>query len=206
MRCLLRRYNKLRCTPRCRLQLNFIAPYESTWHELPQLFMKKFMTVLCLGLIVPMTHAQATNEVQELKRQMQLLQEHFEKVHEEDRAVIDALSKKVDQLAGQQATDLEKKKLEQELATQMSSNAPAAALPAETKPAWSPAQPITLVRAGSAYMNISFDTMMAVGGSTASDPSAQLQLGDHDPQKNGFSLRDAEIALDGAVDPYLKGF
>src|SRR5213078_3209769 len=24
--------------------------------------------------------------------------------------------------------------------------------------------------------------------------------------KNGFSLRNAEIAIDGAVDPYLKGF
>ena len=48
--------------------------------------MKKFMTVLCLGLIVPMLSAQETNEVQELKRQMQLMQEHFEKVHDEDRA------------------------------------------------------------------------------------------------------------------------
>jgi hypothetical protein len=55
-------------------------------------------------------------------------------------------------------------------------------------------------------MNMSFDAMMAVGGSTVSDPSAQLELGDHDPIKNGFSLRNAEIALDGAVDPYFKGF
>src|SRR5262245_20110308 len=47
---------------------------------------------------------------------------------------------------------------------------------------------------------------MDVGGSTASHPSAFLQLGDHDPIKNGFSLRNAEIALDGAVDPYFKGF
>src|SRR6185436_18408649 len=45
-----------------------------------------------------------------------------------------------------------------------------------------------------------------VGWSTESDPSAQLQLGDHDPIKRGFSLRNAEIALDGAVDPYFKGF
>jgi hypothetical protein len=33
-----------------------------------------------------------------------------------------------------------------------------------------------------------------------------LQLGDHDPIKRGFSLRNAEIAVDGAVDPYFKGF
>jgi hypothetical protein len=55
-------------------------------------------------------------------------------------------------------------------------------------------------------MNISFDAMMDIGGSTASDPSRFLQLGDHDPIQRGFSLRNAEIALDGAVDPYLKGF
>src|SRR5439155_14884093 len=71
---------------------------------------------------------------------------------------------------------------------------------------WSPAQPLTIARAGSAYMNISFDALMDVGGSSASDPSAFLQLGDHDPIKRGFSLRNAEIAVDGAVDPYFKGF
>jgi hypothetical protein len=47
---------------------------------------------------------------------------------------------------------------------------------------------------------------MDLGGSTARDPSAQLQLGDHDPIQRGFSMRNAEIALDGAVDPYFKGF
>ncbi len=169
--------------------------------------MKKFMTVLCLGLVLPLVAAQETNEVQELKRQMQLMQEHFEKVHAEDRAVINELSKKVDRLAGQQTAEAEQKKLEQELAAQMSSKAPTAVPPpTETKPAWSPAQPITVARAGSAYMNISFDALMAVGGSTAADPSKQLELGDHDPGKNGFSLRNAEISLDGAVDPYFKGF
>src|SRR5207248_3937270 len=67
-------------------------------------------------------------------------------------------------------------------------------------------QPLTIARAGSAYMNISFDTLMDFGWSTVHDPSAQLQLGDHDPIKRGFSLRNAELAVDGAVDPYFKGF
>src|SRR6202030_1108301 len=78
--------------------------------------------------------------------------------------------------------------------------------PAPAAPAWSPAAPLTIARAGSSYMNISFDTLMDAGGSSAHDPSAQLQLGDHDPIKRGFSLRNAEIAVDGAVDPYFKGF
>jgi hypothetical protein len=55
-------------------------------------------------------------------------------------------------------------------------------------------------------LNLSFDALMDVGWSTASDPSQFLELGDHDPINRGFSLRNAEIVLDGAVDPYFKGF
>jgi len=32
--------------------------------------MKKFLALLCLGLVVPMVSAQETNEVEQLKRQM----------------------------------------------------------------------------------------------------------------------------------------
>jgi hypothetical protein len=71
---------------------------------------------------------------------------------------------------------------------------------------WTPSQPIPLIRAGSAYMNISFDTLFDAGWSTDSNPDQNIQLGDHDPQTRGFSLRNAEIALDGAVDPYFKAF
>lgn len=61
-------------------------------------------------------------------------------------------------------------------------------------------------RAGSSYMNSSFDVLMDGGWSSEKEPSERLELGDHDPQQRGFSLRNAEIALDGAVDPYFKGF
>src|SRR5207249_1976577 len=88
------------------------------------------------------------------------------------------------------------------------SNQPVTPAQTTTPPSttWSPSQPLTVARAGSAYMNISFDALLDFGGSTASDPSRFLQLGDHDPIKRGFSLRNAEIALDGAVDPYFKAF
>ncbi len=33
-----------------------------------------------------------------------------------------------------------------------------------------------------------------------------IEVGDHDPQQRGFNARNAEIALDGAVDPYFEGF
>jgi hypothetical protein len=187
-------------------------------------------TALCAGTTI--LSAQETNEpasaslrrdeVQQLKQMMQQMQQNFEKERNEDRQVIKSLSEKVEELLKEKqtrtavtsappatvatSTDVEKKKLEAELASELGQSQTNAPPTAESKPAWSPAEPITVARAGSAYMNISFDTLMDVGGSTVPDPSAQLELGDHDPIKNGFSLRNAEIAVDGAVDPYFKGF
>ena len=182
--------------------------------------MKKILVLLCLGLVVPMAPAQETNEVEQLKQQLLQMQENFEKERNEDRKLIQSLSQKVDELVKEKqaqaatasapttsstaAADSEKAKLQAELAGELGpiTNQPAAA---PTK-SWSPSEPITIARAGSAYMNISFDALIDVGGSTKADPSSQLELADHDPIKNGFSLRNAEISVDGAVDPYLKGF
>lgn len=69
---------------------------------------------------------------------------------------------------------------------------PAAAAPAQAAPA-------------GAYMNVSFVGLMDFGWST--DPNVtSLQVGDHDPKVRGFSIPNAELALDGTVDPYFKGF
>jgi len=164
-------------------------------------------SALCLSACV--AQAQQTNEIEQLKKQLQQMQENFEKVQREQRQQIEALTKKLEELTKPQATETEKKKLEQELAAELQKNQPAPTAHPAAPPsvaAWSPAQPLTIARAGSAYMNISFDALMDFGWSTASDPSTFLQLGDHDPIKRGFSLRNAEIAVDGAVDPYFKGF
>jgi hypothetical protein len=64
--------------------------------------------------------------------------------------------------------------------------------------------PIT-VGGGKNYMNISFDAMFALAGSTARDLS-HIEVGDHDPQQRGFNGRNIELAFDGAVDPYFEGF
>jgi hypothetical protein len=167
---------------------------------------------LVIGIGSPQARGQTTNDVEELKRQLRQLQENFERVQREQRLQIEALTKKLDELTKQQPAEAEKKKLEQELAAELEKNqgtnqppAAAAATPAPSA-AWSPSQPLTVARAGSAYMNISFDTLMDFGWSTAANPSQFLELGDHDPQNRGFSLPNAEIALDGAVDPYFKGF
>ena len=157
----------------------------------------------------PAVKAQSTNEVEQLRRQLQQLQENFERMQREQRQQIEALTGKLDDLTKQQAAEAEKKKLEQDLAAELQVKPPAPPAPSTTAPPsapWSPAQPITLARAGSAYMNISFDALMDVGSSTASNPSEFLELGDHDPSTRGFSMPNAELALNGAVDPYFKGF
>ena len=63
----------------------------------------------------------------------------------------------------------------------------------------------TIGRAGSSYMNLSFDVLANAGWASTPDVET-LQPGGHDPSQRGFSLRNAELALDGAVDPYFKGF
>jgi len=180
--------------------------------------LKLFGLAICLSTMA--VHAQEANQIDQLKKAMQQMQENFDKVQREQRQQIEALTKKIDDLTKTQTTSTppaeakapeqktaEQKKLEQELAAELgpaATNAPPKS-PAPTT-AWSPSQPIPVMRAGSSYMNISFDTLMDAGWSTASDPSKQLQLGDHDPIKRGFSLRNAEIAVDGNIDPYFKGF
>jgi hypothetical protein len=67
-------------------------------------------------------------------------------------------------------------------------------------------QPIPITGGGSKnYMNISFDSVFALAGSSARD-LYNIEVGDHDPQQRGFNARNAEIAIDGAVDPYFEGF
>src|SRR5205814_322879 len=156
---------------------------------------------------------QETNQVEQLKRQIKQLQEDFDRVQRAQRAQLDALTKKLEELtrsptatpAATGEKSAERRTLEQELAAELARGTPTNAA-AQTAQPWSASQPITMMRAGAAYMNVSFDALADFGWSTASDPSARLQLGDHDPIQRGFSLRNAEIALDGAVDPYFKGF
>ncbi len=187
-------------------------------------------SALCLS--AGMLQAQETNVTERFEQKLKEMQnsfdkaqremrEHFEKLVRDQQQEIDALKKQLAAPAAPSVTSAantnaaasaEQKKLEAELAAELSANA--TNQPAKTATSgvsasgtsWTPSQPITLARAGSAYMNISFDALMDVGGSTASDPSQFLELGDHDPIKRGFSLRNAEIAVDGAVDPYFKGF
>lgn len=55
------------------------------------------------------------------------------------------------------------------------------------------------------YMNIGFTALVDAGWSTERNVPS-LQLGDHDPRVRGFTIPNTELTLDGAVDPYFKGF
>ena len=68
-------------------------------------------------------------------------------------------------------------------------------------------QPLPIISGGGNknYMNISFDGLFALAASSDRHLD-RLEVGDHDPQQRGFNARNAEIALDGAVDPYFEGF
>jgi hypothetical protein len=68
-------------------------------------------------------------------------------------------------------------------------------------------QPLPIIGGGNNknYMNISFDSVFALAASSERHLD-RLEAGDHDPQQRGFNARNAEIALDGAVDPYFEGF
>ncbi|HWA86531.1 MAG TPA: hypothetical protein VG710_09935 [Opitutus sp.] len=166
-----------------------------------------YLSVLGLASAAPA----AESDVQELKNQLAQLQAAFEKTRHEQQQQIEALTRKIEALtaaapasnpAPASAAGDEQKKLEQELAAE---TAAAPASPAAAAAA-SPPPPAPAARAGSAYMNLSYGASAVAGWSSAPDPSAQLELGDHDPVKRGVSLRNAEIAVDGAVDPYFKGF
>ena len=55
------------------------------------------------------------------------------------------------------------------------------------------------------FMNVGFVGMVDFGWSTEPDV-ASLQLGAHDPKVRGFTIPNAELALNGAVDPFFQGF
>ncbi|TAL01103.1 MAG: hypothetical protein EPO07_08795, partial [Verrucomicrobia bacterium] len=147
--------------------------------------------------------AQETNEVEQLKRQLQQMRDDFERTQREQRQQIDSLTQKLDAVLKSQQADAEKKKLEADLAKQPAqtpSAAPPVALPA---PAWSPASPIR-VGSGGTYADLSMVATFAVGGSTANDIEGGTQLGGHDPHQNGFTVQGVELNLQGAVDPYFR--
>lgn len=156
--------------------------------------------------------AQTKEEFETLKRELEQLRKH----DEEQRRKLEALERRLD--------ELQKKPVAAEPAT--APPAPVAAPAAAEKPSAEAALDQALEQAqteaptprstdiysrrvGSAeirLIDVSMDTLLAAGWSSATDPQIeQLEGGGHDPQQRGFTLQQAEVSFSGAVDPYLTG-
>src|SRR4051812_4654771 len=92
-------------------------------------------SAFCAG---PMTLAvQETNDVEQLKRQLQEMRDSFEKTRQAQQQQLDALTQKLEAVSRQLAGDAEKKKLEQQLTAELQ---PAGSASAAAPAAWSPAE------------------------------------------------------------------
>jgi hypothetical protein len=157
------------------------------------------------GAVVQPAWAQATNEVEQLRRQLQELQDSFERSQEQQRQQIEALTRQLDQLQSQQAGAAKPPPPEPAAPAETNGPPPVASVPTPelTQRAWSPSDPIRLGNDRS-YIGLSFDSLFAVGGMNKSDEVEFYEPGAHDPKQNGFTVQNLELVLDGKVDPYFS--
>src|SRR2546425_433375 len=154
-------------------------------------------SALCLAA-TPLP-AQETNQVEQLKKQLQELQSSFQKAQQRQRQQIEALQKQLEALQQPPVSVTNR----QATAPVVSTNAVASAPSLESQ-RWSPSSPIRLMGSGQNYINLSFDALVAAGASTANDID-KLELGGHDPKQRGFTVQNLETVFDGKVDPYFRG-
>lgn len=143
--------------------------------------MKNISALILFGMSLPgaVLGADASVEVEALKRELRELRERTDQLERKLQSV--------ETSAPASATNL------------LSGEAPAQDIHRQ----WSPADPIQL-GTGPKYINLSVDVLGAVGGSTE-EHVQELQLGGHDPSQRGFTLQNAELTLEGRIDPYLRG-
>ena len=115
---------------------------------------------------------------------------------EDRKSAIETLLKRIEQL---EQTVAQQQSVIQEL-REMLNQLEAEEVKADQKTAGA----VTVVsdRTGKNYMQLSLGGLMAAGSST--DPDVpNLELGAHDPSRRGFTIQNAELVLNGAVDPYF---
>jgi hypothetical protein len=150
-----------------------------------------------------------TNQVQQLQQQLRLLQESFEKVQQQYRQQFESLQKQIDALQPDrpQPAAPSLAVTSPPPSAVVSTNGPPPVVPttpvAELKKPWNPAAPITLAGGQKNYLNLSFDGLVAAGGSTFGN-IGELEPGAHDPKQNGFTIQNLETVFEGAVDPYFR--
>jgi hypothetical protein len=171
-----------------------------------------------LALAVMVSAAEEPADLKQVLKQIQELradQQRLQQTVSEQQKTIDSLKK-------QAALAEEKQKLAAEAMASLPpppTSAPGTAADAAAKALAAPSSPPFRIGDGRAYMDISADVLVAGGWS--SEPSfkhehehahaehshgdSTLQRGHHDPQGPGFTLQGLELALQGVVDPYVRG-
>lgn len=162
-------------------------------------------SALMLSVLCGQTHAQNSPlTVEHLQKQLQQMQEEFRKQQEQQRQQIQLLEQQLQQLKqNQTAITQEQQTIKQQVTAAPAEGVAKSGDAVMDKP-WRITDPIR-IRRGNAYMDISFDGLFTVGGSTANDIEGGTQLGGHDPSQRGFTVQNLELALSGAVDPYFRG-
>ncbi len=128
--------------------------------------------------------------------------ESLKRALQEQQKVIQSLLQKVEALEEKQAGVTNEQARIKKWVTAPATNAPPET-PVPVAKTWLPADPIRIGGSRN-YLNLSFDGLVAVGGSTADDPGV-LQPGGHDPKQRGFTVQNLELTLEGKVDPYFRG-
>lgn len=164
--------------------------------------MKKQILVglICLGAVLVPAQESDLNAV---KQQLKEATEAFQKAMEQQRQVIESLTKKVNQLEAQQS-GVTNQQAELRRLVQATTNAAPVDTGSIAKRGWSPSDPIRLFGSGQNYLNLSFDALFAAGSSTAEDVG-RLETGGHDPNQRGFTIQNLETVFEGKVDPYFRG-
>lgn len=133
-------------------------------------------TVICL-FAANSSVASASEETDELQRQLTELGQQMLQMQQGYQQQIDSLERRID--------DLEKQ------SDQTISQSSALPAPGGTS-------------AGNGFLQIGLSGLFAGGGSNiANDALENLQAGAHDPNQNGFSVQNVELSIGAAVDPYF---
>jgi hypothetical protein len=161
----------------------------------------KFLVgLICIGAVA--VSAQES-DLEAVKRQLKEATELFQKTMEQQRQVIESLTRKVNALETQQAVATNPATANQ-VAQGALTKEPASDGTSPAERSWSPSDPIRVLGGGQNYINLSFDGLFAAGTSTAKDVEA-LNPGGHDPNQRGFTVQNLETIFEGKVDPYFRG-
>lgn len=178
---------------------------------------KIFIYLYCIMLIIHVMPEVVLANQDTLSREVQELKALIMEMKDDYEAKINEMQDKIAKLEAEQPETKKKDMLIQYDTSGTSpltstgstapplNNAMADQFTASRAGSWSPSQAISLWSSGNSFMNISFNGLFTAAGSTGNDLE-MLETGGHDPIQRGFTVQNAEIAFDGAIDPYFRGF